>query len=330
MKHTFDTAAFVETLYRPFCKQQLYYHRPFIESPGLWNSLFPNKEVKNLVIGVSGVGQQKPFSAIITDTISDLQVVDKGQYFPLYWYEENKAMQVQNLFGEENTDRWIQRDGVTDWMLNEVRSRFLGAKNLTKEDIFYYVYGLLHSPDYRTRFADDLRKALPRIPIVERVENFMAFSKAGRALADLHLNYEEDRVDIQYYLYEKKIMETSCTVQGEPVIGSPEHYEVNKMRFMQENLHEHAKQNIIYNNYITIFNIPIEAYDYVVNGKSAIEWIMERYAVTIDKKSGIKNDPNLWSREQGKPRYILDLLLSIIRVSLETQRIVATLPKLTF
>lgn len=315
LKHSFDTTAFVESSYRPFCKQQLYYDRPFIESPGIWNSLFPNKEVKNLVIGFSGVGQQKPFSAIITDTISDLQVVDKGQYFPLYWYEENKEMQG-NLFGEENTDRWIQHDGVTDWMLKEVRSRFSGAKNLTKEDIFYYVYGLLHSPDYRTRFADDLRKSLPRIPITERVDDFMALSKAGRALADLHLHYEDHA------------HEAGVQVEEDRRASEDEYayYAVEKMRFPSKG----NRSTIIYNARITIGNIPEEAYDYVVNGKSAIEWIMERYAITTDKKSGIKNDPNLWSREQQKPRYILDLLLSIIHVSLETQKIVATLPKLNF
>ena len=183
VEHSFEATAFVRSTYRPFCKQQLYYHRPFIESPGLWNKLFPTPQHKNLVIGVSGVGQQKSFSAIITDTISDLQVVDKGQYFPLYWYEENKGEQAVSLFGTTNEERWTQRDGITDWCLQEVRSRFAGAKSLTKEDIFYYVYGLLHSPHYRERFADDLRKALPRIPIVERAEEFIAFAKAGSRLA---------------------------------------------------------------------------------------------------------------------------------------------------
>ena len=316
-KHTFDTKAFVETLYRPFCKQQLYYHRPFIESPGLWNKLFPTPQHKNLVICMSGVGSAKEFSALVTNSITDYQVQYNSQCFPLYWYDEKKGEPEVSLFGTTNEERWTQRDGITDWCLQEVRSRFAGAQSLTKEDIFYYVYGLLHSRDYRERFADDLRKALPRIPIVERAEEFIAFSKAGRRLAQLHLHYED-------YAHEAEGVE----VDERDYTAADEfaYYAVEKMRFPKKD----ERHTIIYNGHITLHNIPAEAYDYVVNGKSAIEWVLERYAVTIHKDSGIKNDPNLWSREQGKPRYILDLLLSIIHVSVETQKIVAELPKLTF
>lgn len=304
------------SIYRPFCKQNLLFQKNLIQRTYQQLTLFPTHQHKNLLICVSGVSASKGFSALITEYVPSLDLVEKTQCFPLYWYEENKAMQGKNLFGEENTDRWIQRDGVTDWMLKEVRSRFSGAKNLTKEDIFYYVYGLLHSPDYRTRFADDLRKSLPRIPIVERVDDFMAFSKAGRALAALHLHYEDHAHKAGVVVNEQK----------RDIEDEYAYYAVEKMRFPSKG----NRTTIIYNARITIESIPEGAYDYVVNGKSAIEWIMERYAVTTDKKSGIKNDPNLWSHEQGKPRYILDLLLSIIHVSLETQRIVATLPKLTF
>lgn len=316
-KHDFDGTAFVRSTYRPFCKQQLYYHHPFIERPGIWNKLFPTPQHKNLVICVSGVGGSKDFSTLIADMIPDLQVLSNGQCFPLYWYEENKGEQAVSLFGTTNEERWTQRDGITDWCLQEVRSRFAGAKSITKEDIFYYVYGLLHSPDYRERFADDLRKTLPRIPIVERAEEFIAFSKAGRRLAQLHLHYED-------YAHEAEGVE----VDERDYTAADEYayYAVEKMRFPKKD----ERHTIIYNGHIAIHNIPAEAYDYVVNGKSAIEWVMERYAVTIHKDSGIKNDPNLWAREQGKPRYILDLLLSIIHVSVETQRIVAELPKLTF
>ena len=316
-KHDFDGTAFVQSTYRPFCKQQLYNHHPFIERPGLWNKLFPTPHHKNLVICVSGVGGSKDFSTLIANMVPDLQVLSNGQCFPLYWYDENKGEQEVSLFGTTNEERWTQRDGITDWCLQEVRSRFAGAQSLTKEDIFYYVYGLLHSPDYRERFADDLRKALPRIPIVERAEEFIAFSKAGRRLAQLHLHYED-------YAHEAEGVE----VDERDYTAADEYayYAVEKMRFPQKD----ERHTIIYNGHIAIHNIPAEAYDYIVNGKSAIEWVMERYAVTIHKDSGIKNDPNLWAREQGRPRYILDLLLSIIHVSVETQRIVAELPKLTF
>ena len=315
LKHSFDATAFVQSTYRPFCKQQLYYHRPFIESPGIFSSLYPQGKA-NLIITLSGVGGSKPFSCLITNVHPNLHLSENGQCFPLYWYEANKAMQTQDFFEEESFERWIRRDGITDWCLKEVRSRFSGAKNLTKEDIFYYVYGLLHSPDYRARFADDLRKSLPRIPIIERVEDFMAFSKAGRALADLHLKYEDYacKADVQVEERERNTKDEYA------------YYAVEKMRFPSKGM----RGTIIYNARITIEGVPDAAYEYVVNGKSAIEWVMERYAITTDKKSGIKNDPNLWSREHGKPRYILDLLLSIIYVSLETQKIVRTLPKLNF
>ena len=152
---------------------------------------------------------------------------------------------------------------------------------------------------------------------MERAEEFIAFSKAGRRLAQLHLHYE----DYAHKAEGVEVDEVDYTAADEYA-----YYAVEKMRFPKKD----ERHTIIYNGHITIHNIPAEAYDYVVNGKSAIEWVMERYAVTTHKDSGIKNDPNLWAREQGKPRYILDLLLSIIHVSVETQRIVAELPKLTF
>ena len=304
-------------MYRPFSKSYVYTDKLLVEYPATKERFFPTPHHKNLVICVSGVGGSKDFSTLIADTLPDVQLIFNGQYFPLYWYDEKKGEPEVSLFGTANEERWTQRDGITDWCLQEVRSRFAGAQSLTKEDIFYYVYGLLHSPDYRERFADDLRKALPRIPIVERAEEFIAFSKAGRQLAHLHLHYED-------YAHEAEGVE----VDERDYTAADEfaYYAVEKMRFPKKD----ERHTIIYNGHITLHNIPAEAYDYVVNGKSAIEWVMERYAVTIHKDSGIKNDPNLWSREQGRPRYILDLLLSIIHVSVETQRIVAELPKLTF
>ena len=304
-------------MYRPFSKSYVYTDKLLVEYPATKERFFPTPHHKNLVICVSGVGGSKDFSTLIADTLPDVQLIFNGQYFPLYWYDEKKGEPEVSLFGTANEERWTQRDGITDWCLQEVRSRFAGAQSLTKEDIFYYVYGLLHSPDYRERFADDLRKALPRIPIVERAEEFIAFSKAGRRLAQLHLHYE----DYAHKAEGVEVDEVDYTAADEFA-----YYAVEKMRFPKKD----ERHNIIYNGHIAIHNIPAEAYDYVVNGKSAIEWVMERYAVTIHKDSGIKNDPNLWSREQGRPRYILDLLLSIIHVSVETQKIVAELPKLTF
>jgi predicted helicase len=204
---------------------------------------------------------------------------------------------------------YIRRDGVSDFILEKAHNQY-GAKNISKEDIFYYVYGFLHSPDYRETFANDLKKMLPRLPLVDDVKDFWDFSKAGRKLADLHLNYE-----------------SVPPFDGVKVTGEDSQYfHVTKMSFPKKG----QKDTIIFNPRITIENIPLEAYDYVVNGKSAIEWIMERYQITTHKESQITNNPNDWCEEVGNPRYILDLLLSIINVSMQTREIVQNLPKMKF
>ena len=304
-------------LYRPYCAQHIYYDEVIIDVLYMTKKLFPNKETSNMVICINGIGGTKDFSCLITDRIPDLQLIFNGQCFPLYWYEEIKNQQ-RTLFDEQTGDKFIRRDGITDWILKEVRSRY-HASNITKEMIFYYVYGLLHSEDYRTRFASDLKKSLPRIPIVENLNDFMDFYQYGKKLADLHLNYES----VPAY--------PGVVVKGDrTATGAEEDYEYfhiwDKMRFKSKA----DKSTIIYNGNITIENIPQKAYEYIVNGKSAIEWIVERYCVSQDKKSLIKNDCNDWGREHNKPRYIIDLLLSVINVSVQTVDIVKALPKLKF
>ena len=321
-RYNIQDCEFRESLYRPFFKQSLLYYRPLNEMMYQIPKLFPTTEHKNLVICVSGIGVTKDFSCIITDTLPDLELIGKSQCFPLYWYEEEKKAYttggMDDLFKEDSETSYIQRDGVTDWILTTARKQY-GYK-VTKEDIFYYVYGLLHSPDYRTAFTTDLKKSLPRLPLVEKADDFWAFSKAGRALADLHLNYES----IETY---KK-----CLVLHAPLTnkGDSVNYRVEKMRFGKIDSKTADKSVIHYNHAIAIEGIPAEAYEYVVNGKSAIEWIMERYAVTTDKKSGITNDPNDWAREHNDEKYILNLLLRVINVSVQTVEIVKGLPKLKF
>ena len=348
-RHTFDSNKIRLTLYRPYFKQWLYYDKAFNWSQYQLPKLFPTPTTVNLLICLSGVGN-KGFSCLITNTMPDYQIQFNSQCFPLYWYEENKNPQA-SLFDDAETNRYIRRDGVTDWILKEVRNRFGGSRAITKEHIFYYVYGLLHSPQYRERFADDLKKSLPRIPIVDNVQDFMAFYKAGKELADLHLNYEQG-INVQAtgqdgdYAFFATMPMLAHRFLGVKVSGdidiwerewtddTYQHFAVKKMKFAKVRDENGKlvpdKSKIIYNGHITIESIPLKAYEYIVNGKSAIEWVMERYAVTIDKASQIKNDPNDWSREHEQPRYILDLLLSVIILSCRTVDIVNTLPILRF
>ena len=222
------------------------------------------------------------------------------------------------LTGLDDTDapeEYIRHDGISDFMWQQYRNVY-DDPSISKEDIFYYVYGVLHSPEYRTRFEADLKKMLPRIPFTD---DFWAFSRAGRELGDLHVGYES----VEPWPVTETRQQMPFSPDGQH-LDSRVLYRVEKMRF-GKNGRTVDKSVIVYNNYITLSDIPLDAYDYIVNGKSALEWILERYAITQDKESKIINDPNEWSDD---PRYIIDLVKRIVRVSLETNRIVATLPAL--
>lgn len=294
-------------LYRPFTKSNHYFDDDLNQERYLIPRFFPTTANNNIVICVSGVGVTKDFTSLITNLTPDLEIVGKSQCFPLYYYEERDKHNPSLFDGKEETE-YIRRDGVSDFILERARKQY--GNNITKEDIFYYVYGFLHSPEYRQTFANDLKKMLPRLPLVNDVRDFWKFSKAGRQLAELHINYET----VEPY---KDVVVTGA---------ESGFYTVEKMRYPKKG----QKDTIIFNSKITLSNIPTKAYEYVVNGKSAIDWIMERYQITTHKESGIKNNPNDWADEVGNPRYILDLLLSVINVSVQTVDIVESLPKLTF
>ena len=293
---------------RPFMKQNIYYNKDLIERPGLFKDLMPTPNLNNVMICVSGNGANKLNCIYIVNDIIDYNAIDAGaKCFPLYYYQENTAAQ-KGLFDGDQSQKYVRRDAISDFILERAKQQY--GKTVTKEDIFYYVYGFLHSKEYRETFANDLKKMLPRLPLVEDVKDFWSFSKAGRKLAELHLNYET----VAPY--------PDVTVTGD----DDKTYTVVKMRFSNKV----QKETIYYNSKITVSNIPAKAYEYVVNGKSAIEWIMERYRVSTHKESGITNNPNDWAKEVGNPRYILDLLLSIINVSVQTVDIVEGLPKVKF
>lgn len=308
---------FVKAVYRPFDTEWLFYGRALNERVYQMPKLFPNTDLDNRAIMVkTRLGDSGQFS-LMHGSITELQSDGGTQCFPLYLYDQQDE-ETGGLF-EGQSSGLQRRDAITDAGLAHFQTAYPGEE-ITKEDIFYYVYGLLHSPDYRDRYADNLTKELPRIPAVKTYADFRAFSDAGRRLGDLHVNYET----VEPYPVTYK--------QGTPAlwnVGDPKaFYRVTKMKFGGK-ARDKDKITVIYNANITMTDIPLEAYDYVVNGKPALEWVIERQVVKTDKASGIVNDANDYANEtMGDPAYPLDLFRRVITVSIETMKIVRALPAL--
>jgi len=304
--------------YRPFTRQWYFFDLIFNHSLYQMRQLFPNAEVKNRIIATTGIGARSGFSVLMTDQVANYHMMDTGQCFPLRVFEEAE-MDCGLLEEESASGAFRERDGITDVGLEHFQAAYPREK-ITKDDIFYYFYGLLHSEDYRRRYIENLSKELPRIPCVKKAEDFWALSCAGRTLGDLHVNYES--VDLYPVTIKQGDLRTA-------VIKDPEaFYRVKKMKF-GGTVRGKDKSAVIYNANITMQDIPLEAYDYVVNGRPALEWVMERQVVKTDKKSGITNDANRYAVEtMDNPAYPLELFQRVITVSLETTKIVRSLPKL--
>lgn len=314
-KEAFETLSLRSGLYRPFCKMQHYGAKGFNHSFYSMLRIFPSAASANIVIMTTGRGAND-FSSLISNAIPDLNSMGAGaQCFPLYVYGDEGEEKQSTLFAAPAPEKQKRRDAITDAGLAHFQSAYPG-ETITKEDLFYYVYGLLHSPDYRERYADNLSKELPRIPRVKSAADFWAFSKAGRDLADLHLNYET------------VAMHADAKIDSGGKTLTDADYRVEKMKYGKRGKDKDLT-TLIYNAKITVTGIPLEAYDYVVNGKPALDWVVERQCVKTDKDSGIVNDANDWAIEtMNNPRYPLELFLRVITVSLETMKIVRSLPAL--
>ena len=275
--------------------------------------MFPTPEHGNIVISASGIGGSKGFSALVSNEILNYHTISEGHCLPLYWYQKfdkdkRKDKPQGEMFagsGKLDESGYICHDAITDWALERFQNQYNNVE-ISKEDIFWYTYGILHSPEYKSRFATNLKKMVPRIPFAA---DFEAFRAAGYSLGQLHLNYENSE---QYPL----------TEDANRVVMEDSDYSVHKMAFGKTD-GKKDKSKIVVNSQLTLSEIPLEAYDYIVNGKSAIEWIMERYAKSRPGESGITNDPNKWSTN---PRYIVELLKQIVRVSCESVEIIKSLP----
>lgn len=321
----FDVGAVRVASYRPFFKQFFYSDLRWTHRPAAMPEMFPQQDANQGFL-LTGVSSHAPFSALAIDLVPDKHLLDTGQVVTRWRYEKVDADEGTLAFvaaGDADViDGHRRIDNITDHALSQFQSAY--GEQITKDDIFFYVYGLLHSPDYRTRYAADLKKSLPRIPLVEDAHPFV---DAGRRLSEIHLGYETVTP------YPLEGLDTQPPDGADPY----EFYAVGnkKMRFGKPTSEQKAtgekadRTTIAYNNHITLTGIPEDAYRYMLGSRSAIEWIIDRYYIKTDKPSGIVNDPNDWSREVGDPRYILDLLARVVTVTVETNKIVDALPSLS-
>ena len=316
---TFSEGEVLISTYRPFSKQWMYYGRRLNEQVYQMPQIFPSAKEQNRVICITGKGARSGFSALMVDAIPNLDMVEKGQCFPLKLYEKLETSRDDELFQEQNNTQRQAQDGISDQVLAHFQKAYPG-EIIFKGEIFYYLYGILHSEDYRDRYRNNLMKQLPRLPVVTNVADYHAFRVSGYALAELHLGYESV----------KPWPVTINDGKGLPQGVEPERlYRVEKMKYGRGKGAKKDRSTIIYNPYITITRIPLEAYDYIVNGKAAIQWVMERQCVKTDRASGLVNDANRYAIEtMENPAYPLELLQRVIRVSMETLQVVKKLPPL--
>ena len=309
-------SGFRSAIYRPFFRQHFYMDRVLISAPSQIPTYFPTAGIRNPAILVERglrVPGRSP-AVIAVDVISEGAIAgasgQRSQVLPRYTYDERPDAPQEQLMPPGGTG---PHDNISDASLDAYRARY--GEWVIKDHIFSYVYGILHSPDYRERYADDLARLLPRIPEVATADAFRAFSEAGQRLLDLHIRYEE----AEPYPLEERLK------SGAP--DGLEHYRVQKMRWGGPT-RTPDRSVIVYNDWITLAGIPDEAHEYVVGPRSALEWLLDRYRVTTAKDSGIVNDPNDWGLEMGNHRYIVELVKRITRVSVDTMAIVKGLPPL--
>jgi predicted helicase len=320
-RHDVKSQAAHPAAYRPFTSQWVYLHPAMVARTYRLPKVFP-PGLANAGIYLTGPASHYSFCALAADAVPDLHLLDSGQLFPRWRYEKVDNAGMFDVDEGEVIDGYRRIDNITD----EALAAFSAAypdESISKDDIFDYVYGLLHSPEYRETYAADLKKMLPRIPFAA---DFRAFAGAGKRLAEMHLGYET----VEPYPLEGLDVD---------VPGGEEDYGFfavgdKKMGFGKPTAEQKAaglradRSVIHYNDRITLRGIPDEAYRYTLGSRSAIEWIIDRYWMKTDKASGIVNDPNGWSRDVGNPRYIIDLLARIVTVSLATMSVVDSLPRL--
>ena len=286
---TFFTENIRKSLYRPFCQEYLYFDRMLNERVYQFPRFFPNSdtEKENIAICVTGVGADHQ-TFLASDVIVDVKCGINGnstiQCFPYYTY---------------SADGTNRRENITDWALQQFQSKY--GQHVNKWDIFHYIYAILHHPQYRERYAENLKRDLPHIPLVQTQEIFAHCISIGKALMDLHLNYEEAK-EYRLAWQENEDVPFSCRV-------------VSKMRLTAD------KTAVVVNESLTLAGIPAECFHYRLGHRSALEWVIDQYQVSTDKRSGITSDPNRPEDEE----YVVRLIGKVITVSVETVKMVGEL-----
>ena len=289
--------------YRPFVKQYCYLDYAVLQRKYQQDGIFPHENAENRAICVPAIGSRRPFSALVVDEAPDLHFVEEAcQCFPRYRFNRKERRQGRLLSDGEELERF---DNIPDSALRSFRVQYQDS-SITKDGIFDYVYGVLHAPSYRVRFANDLAKDMPRIPFVP---DFHAFSQAGSRLAGLHLSYE---TGLEYPLV------TAFDHESAP---RPEHFRLGQrpMRFTDD-----QRSTLRINDHLSLHEIPPEAHLYEVNGRTPLEWFIDRYRIRQDKHSGIVNDPNDWFQ---RPEDLITAIRRIVYVSVKTVATIATLPE---
>ena len=285
-----------DIMYRPFVKKRLYYDPRVLNCVCKWKNIIPNQTDRNLNISISTPPCKKDYSALAINIISDIDCMEHAQSIPIEWINDNVQGSLFELAGFGQNE-----DTLNDKAISLFKERY-GDKSITSSSVFSYIYAVLNSKSYREKYSNNLGKEMPRIPFLK---DFWGWSNIGKDLIDLHLNYEKAK-----------------PYAGVKIEKNTEDYKVTKIRYLLKD----RKDTIIFNDHITISNIPLKAYDYVVNGRSPIDWVLDQYQYTVDKESGIIDDPNTYDEVKGG-KYVFDLILSLITVSLETQKLIKELPE---
>ncbi len=281
----FEETKVRQSLYRPFCKQWLFFDRILNERVYLFPQISPTSQNENISICVSAIGSSKQFHCLATNCVVDLHLTGDSQCFPFYTYSE------------DGTNR---RENITDWALQQFQDKY--GPEVTRWDIFHYVYGMLHHPQYRQLYKENLKRDLPHIPLLLNQEGFEACVSVGQQLMELHVHYEQAQ-------------EYPLQLVPNKEIPYQQRLRVEKMKLSAD------RTSLLYSNGLTLDSIPPECFEYRLGNRSALEWVIDQYQVSTDKRSGIESDPN----RLDDPQYILRLIKQVVMVSVKTVELVKEL-----